>query len=331
MAMTRFDPNAKAAADSGIFGLDFSLTDAELVLVPVGFEATTSYRTGTAQGPRTILEASHQVDLYHPLFSRAWERGLMMPAEETRIQSLNQQARQWVEIDRANETQKHLEQVNTASAQLNHWVYEQTHNLLQQNKIVGIVGGDHSVPFGAIQASFQKHPRMSILHIDAHFDLRKAYEGYTDSHASIMYNVATRLPINSLVQVGLRDFCEEEFEFSKTNPKLRAFTDKDLFERKAQGEIWARVSQEIVSKLSDEVYVSLDIDGLDPTYCPGTGTPVPGGLSYAELIYLLREVVRSKKRLVGFDLVEVGSGEYDGIVGARVLYELSCLALATKA
>ncbi len=325
-----FDPNAKASADSGIFGLESKFENSRLVLLPVPFEATTSYRTGTIDAPVQILEASKQVDLYHDLFPEAWKSGFFLMAEDARARKWNSDARSLVESTRENHDHKKIEGVNKISAELNAAVLDASRKILNSNKILGLIGGDHAVPFGCIQATLEKFPKMGILHIDAHFDLRNAYEGFSDSHASIMYNVATRLPINSLVQVGLRDFCQEEIEFSRSHSKLSAYTDRDLFSRKASGESWKSIASEIVKQLPNEIYVSFDVDGLDPTYCPNTGTPVPGGLSFQEVTYLLREILVQKKKLIGFDLVEVGSQEYDSIVGARLLYEMACLSIGSQ-
>lgn len=325
--MPSFNPNEKASKDSGIFGLESTFENASLVLLPVPFEATTSYGTGTVDGPKNILEASKQVDLYHDMFPKAWQRGIFITEESSEVRAWNQKARAWVDADREAEAKAHTQDVNALTEKLNQWVYTETKKNLAAGKIAGLVGGDHATPFGAIRAHLEKFPKMSVLHFDAHFDLRNAYEGYTDSHASIMFNVATKLPTSKLVQVGLRDFCAEEIEFSKSNPRLVAFTDRDLFTRKAKGQNWNSITEEILKTLSDEVYVSFDIDGLDPAYCPHTGTPVPGGLSFQEAVYILRGIVEAGKKIVGFDLVEVGCEEYDGVVGARLLYELSCLSL----
>jgi len=325
--MTTIDPNAKASKDSGIFGLESDFENSRLVLLPVPFEATTSYGVGTVDGPQNILEASMQVDLYHDVFPNAWEQGIFMPRESVEVREWNNQARVWVDKDRDAETKTHLAAVNEITEKLNQWVYQETKKNLAAGKIAGLVGGDHATPFGAIRAHLEKYPAMSVLHFDAHFDLRNAYEGFTDSHASIMFNVATKLPLKKLVQIGLRDFCKEEIEFSKSNPRLVAFTDREIFSRKAKGHTWHAITQDVLKTLSDEVYVSFDIDGLDPAYCPHTGTPVPGGLSFQESIYILRSLVESGKKIVGFDLVEVGNQEYDGVVGARLLYELACLSL----
>jgi agmatinase len=193
---------------------------------------------------------------------------------------------------------------------------------------VGVIGGDHSVPLGAIKSIHEKYAgEFGVLHIDAHADLRIAYEGFTWSHASIMYNLMTsQHPPNKLVQVGIRDFCEEEVDFIRERKDIDTYFDLHLKKRMMEGESWKNLCIEIVSHLPDKVYVSFDIDGLDPTLCPNTGTPVPGGLSFAEALGLLRTICESQRKIVGFDLNEVSGGptreEWNGNVGARLLYKL---------
>jgi len=173
---------------------------------------------------------------------------------------------------------------------------------------------------------------MGILHLDAHADLREAYEGFTYSHASIFHNVITKTDIPKVVQVGVRDVGARELELIiHSRGRIRTFFDDELAARKEEGVAFATIADEIVDELPNDVYLSWDIDGLDPTLCPGTGTPVPGGLSWNEAIGLLRAIRRAKKRIVGLDLCEVAPGEteWDANVGARLLYKMIGFALLT--
>ncbi len=333
-----FDPNAAAAADSGIFGLPFNTNQAALVLIPVPWEATTSYGGGTSLGPEAILQASKQVDLFDIDHGNFFMSGIAMETISDELIEWNREAREAAKliIDADDELpdlvlQQAKDKVNFYSKKINDYVYTQTKHFLDQGKQVGIVGGDHSVPFGAIQAFLEKYPDMGILHIDAHADLRNAYEGFDFSHASIMYNVMTKTNLSQLVQVGIRDFCEEEFNFIQTHSnKIHTFFDADLASQKMQGKNWSLICDDIVAALPKEVYVSFDIDGLDPKYCPHTGTPVPGGLEFQEVLFLLKKVAASGRSIIGFDLNEVSpgeegvevNGEWDANVGARLLYKL---------
>ncbi len=332
-----FDPNAAAAADSGIFGLPEDTANASVILIPVPFEATTSYGGGTSQGPTAILNASRQVDLFDLQYGEPYEAGIVMLPEDLRLQQLNAEAKAWaqpiIEAGGEGEHTEALAKVNAHCARMNRIVYHTAKQWLSQGKLVGVVGGDHSTPFGLIQAVAEKFPNVGILHLDAHADLRDSYEGFTFSHASIMHNVMTRIPhVSKLVQVAIRDFSESEFDFiQSSNSRIQTFFDLSLQEAQMKGAAFERQVDEMVNHLPDNVYLSFDIDGLDPTLCPNTGTPVPGGLSFHQALALLQGVVRAGKRVVGFDLNEVspGADEWDGNVGARLLYKMIGCALKT--
>src|SRR5207237_3656818 len=176
---------------------------------------------------------------------------------------------------------------------------------------------------GAIRAYAEKYPKLGILHLDAHADLRDAYEGFTWSHASIFHNVMTKLPIAKLVQIGVRDLgTAENTMIESSKGRIVTFFDSDVAARKEKGDSYADIADDIVTQLPHDVYLSWDIDGLDPTLCPSTGTPVPGGLSWNEAIGLLRALIRARKRIVGLDLCDVGASEWDANVGARLLYKM---------
>jgi agmatinase len=233
--------------------------------------------------------------------------------------------------------QRAVAEVDALGERMNAWVHAQASAWLQRDRLVGVVGGDHSAPFGAIRAVAERHPGLGVLHVDAHADLRAGYEGFRWSHASIMYNVFRELPeVARIVQVGVRDYCDEEDLLIRDNPeRLRTYFDPDLRRQQLDGETWGRLVGRIVADLPPEVYVSFDIDGLDPALCPHTGTPVVGGLSFVEATALLRLLVESGRRIVGFDLCEVapdpeGRSEWDGNVGARVLYKLIGYALLSR-
>ena len=330
------DPDQPPPAEAGLFGLPFTPEDAELVIVPVPWDATTSYRAGTSRGPEAIRAASHQLDLYDVDLGEAWRAGIaMLPLPEDVIK-LNAEARADAERVIAvggrvagNEAlQKALSRVNDASARLNKHVYETVDRLLKQGKRVGLVGGDHSVPFGAIKRIAEEHEDFAVLHLDAHADLRDSYEGFEWSHASIMNNVVKKIPnVGKLVQVGIRDFSKGEADMIAASAgRIVTHFDARIAERKAEGEPWGRICDSILESLPNWVYLSFDIDGLDPTFCPNTGTPVPGGISFNEACLLVKRVVESGVTIVGFDLSEVAPGkdgdEWDANVGARLLYKM---------
>jgi len=332
--MLDFDPNSAPDADSGVFGLPHEEKDAALVLLPVPWEATTSYGGGTSNGPAAILAASGQVDLFDGEVHRPYEPGIFMRPESKEVRAWNKTAKAAAQkvirlggrIEGNKAAQKALKTANELGTRLNDWVYRETKGLMDAGKIVGLVGGDHSVPYGAFKATAEKHGSFGLLHFDAHSDTRIAYEGFTWSHASIMYNAMKDFPqITRITQVGIRDFCEQEFEFTqKLGDRAKVFYDRDLAARRFAGEPWTKTCQEIVGTLPEQVWITFDIDGLDPVLCPHTGTPVPGGLQFAEALHLIALVAKSGRKIIGFDLNEVSPGkdEWDANVGMRLLYKL---------
>lgn len=343
--MSDFDPNAAASKDSGIFGLDDSLDSAKLVFLPVPWEATTSYGGGTSEGPMAILEASRQVDLFDSEVLNPYEAGLYCLPESPQIKTWNKKAKKEAQkiisrggvIGKSLPLKKALNEVNSLGEKLNEWVFSETQKLLKAKKFVGVIGGDHSVPFGALQAVAEKHSSFGILHFDAHSDTRVAFEGFTWSHASIMYNVLEKIPqVKKLVQVGIRDYCEQEYEYcQQQGDRVCVFSDQELSHSKFEGTPWAETCQKIIKQLPKEVWISFDIDGLDPRFCPNTGTPVPGGLDFNEAVFVISSLVRSGRKIIGFDLNEVApssnkNDSWDSNVGARLLYKLSGLMLASQ-
>lgn len=335
--MLEFDPNSAPGEDSGIFGLPHKEKDAALVLVPVPWEATTSYGGGTSKGPAAILAAGGQIDLFDGDVHRPYEPGIFMRPESKDVRAWNKTAKaaaqKVIVAGGHSEGNKKLQQAlkiaNDLGGKLNEWVYRETKGLMNAGKIAGIVGGDHSIPYGAFRAAAEKFGPFGLLHFDAHCDARVAYEGFTWSHASIMYNAMENIPqISRLVQVGIRDFCEQEHEFLRAlGPRTAVFYDRDLAARRFAGEPWTKTAGEIVASLPRQVWISFDIDGLDPKLCPHTGTPVPGGLEFAEATHLIGLVARSGRKIIGFDLDEVspapdGRNEWDANVGMRLLYKL---------
>lgn len=338
--LAAFDPNGIGAAQAQIFGLPFNYPESKVVLLPVPWDATASYRPGSAAGPEAIRQASPQLDLFDPDYPLSWQEGFFMLQVSAEWAQRNRKTRPLVaEYIRmlengAPEDPALLRRVNDETEALRKWVFERTAETLNEGKIPAVMGGDHSTPLGAIQAVLARHPQMSILQVDAHADLRIAYEGFQHSHASIMYN-ALQAGVSNLVQVGLRDVCLAEKELINQDPRVHAFFQHELDARRFAGTTWAECCRDAAAALSQDVWISFDIDGLDPSLCPNTGTPVPGGLSFAEAAYLLGEVVRSGRRIVGFDLNEVspapnGEDEWDANVGARVLYRLCSLACLSQ-
>lgn len=333
-----FNPNATGNKNLGVFSLPFNEEQSKLVLLPVPWEVTTSYGAGTALGPQCLFESSKQLDLFDSLYGEFYHHGIYQRPVNQEILEQNfllkkqalllrdklEDGKSFSEIDIG-----HQEKINQASKELNQWVYENSREIINSGKFCGLIGGDHSSPFGLIKALKEKYADLSILHIDAHMDLRIAYQGYQYSHASIMYNVIKELKPTSLVQMGIRDYCPEE-RANGEKYNVHTLYDSQVALRLAQGESWQSIVNEAISHLSEHVYISFDIDGLAPDLCPNTGTPVPGGLSFGQAETLLYFLSQSSKKLVGFDLCEVSPGAddapldcWDGNVGARILFKMA--------
>jgi agmatinase len=335
----QFNPNG-LSTNQGIFGLPFDDVTADLIIIPVPWEVTVSYSQGTADGPDAILQASYQVDLFQNDIHDAWKMGIyMLPIPEniatasSNYRILARNYIQWLEAGSPGPEAERFtavpEVINKACIEMQNWVYGQAKKYRSMGKLVALLGGDHSTPLGLIKALTEEYTSFGILQIDAHADLRKAYENFEFSHASISYN-ALKLPqVSKLVQVGVRDYCQDEAIISKENNRIYTFYDKDIKEDMYEGKAWKIICDDIVEKLPDDVYITIDIDGLDPKLCPHTGTPVAGGFEMEQVLYLMKQVIRSGKKIIGFDLVEVAPGpegdEWDGNVGARILYRMANL------
>ena len=335
--LSNFDPNSPGLLSNNIFGLPFSEDDARLVLLPVPWEVTVSYTHGTARGPEHIFKASLQVDLFDADVENGWREGFYMREADKQLLLRSDYLRKEAELYlkflseggdvlENDFLRRSLEDVNKGTQKMNDWVYQQTSALLRSGKLVGLVGGDHSTPLGYFKAIGEHKGDYGILQIDAHADLRNSYEGFKYSHASIMYNALAEVPqIQKLVQVGVRDYCEEERDYIRnSNGRVKTYFDQDMKERSFEGESWKSICDDIISQLPQQVYISFDIDGLDPKLCPHTGTPVAGGLEGPQIFYLFRRILESGRKLIGFDIVEVSAGldEWDANVGARMLFKL---------
>jgi agmatinase len=343
MATQDFDPNGVGLRNGNLFGLPVLENQADLVVIPIPWDVTASYGKGTAYCHENILNASSQIDYYHPFVQETWQAKVYMAPVSKAWQDINHELNvrskkyidfleQGGDLENNAEHLETLQDINEATEHLRQNLFEKSLDLLAQGKMLAVLGGEHAVPLGAIQALASKHEQFGILQIDAHADLRQAYEGFTHSHASIFYNVLQAVPaVKKLVQVGIRDICQAEIDFAQSQgARVQTFYDYALHRDLMQGKTWQNIAQSIVQALPDKVYISFDIDGLQPSDCPSTGTPVPGGLSYNQVLFLFEELLKSGKQIIGFDLCEVGSKtEWDAVVGMRVLWQLSMLALAT--
>ncbi len=334
---TNFDVNSAGNPNNNIFGLPFSEEESRVVILPIPWEVTVSFGAGTARAAEHIFKASMQVDLYDTDNPEGWKKGFFMRPIDKKIllksDFLRKEAELYIDFISKGEIvsgnkfmSKSLKEINEGSQMLNNWVYLQTKELLDAGKLVGLLGGDHSTPLGFWKAIGEKHGDFGILQIDAHSDLRIAYEDFTYSHASITYNGLKEISaLVKVVQLGVRDFSKAEMDFvNDSNDRISTYYYHQLKERQFDGETWRSICDEVISKLPQKVHISFDIDGLDPKLCPNTGTPVQGGFEADQVNYLFSRLKKSGRQIIGFDLVEVGVDEleWDANVGARQLWKL---------
>jgi len=289
--MSTFDPNGVGIANGNIFGFPYTEAEADFILIPVPWDATASYGKGTSNGPQTILEASTQLDFYHPDLERAYETKIYMSPVSSEWKAINDRLCEagmqyiaQIEISGEAEAQRlygtTLKEINEAHNALRANLKERCLQLLQAGKMPCVLGGEHSTPLG-------------LLH----------------------------------TQVGIRDVSEREIELAHKDPRIHSFYDWQLKNEQYKGRTWAEQVQQIIATLPQKVYISFDIDGLLPSLCPNTGTPVAGGFELQQIAYLLIELVHSGRQIIGFDLNEVApgpDGDWDANVGARALWHLVC-------
>ncbi len=332
-----FNPSGVGLKNGNFIGLPYNENSANVILIPVPWDVSVSFGEGTAMGPKAIREASVQLDLYDPDVPDAWKLGIfMMPEDQNLLNTrdkLRPLAAEYIEflesggdVNKNPSMQNLLQEVNSGCAEMNERVYQLSKKVLDSGKVAAVIGGDHSTPLGLIKAIGEKYKNFGILQIDAHLDLRDSYEGFSWSHASIFFNALKEDLVSKLVQVGIRDYCEEEIEvLEKEGNRISVFYDQQLKENRFGGKNWNVQCGEIIEKLPPDVYISFDIDGLDPKLCPNTGTPVPGGFDFHEVGFLIKKLVESGRRIIGFDVCETADHMWDSNVGARIIYKLSNL------
>ena len=259
--LSRFDPNGVSVANNNLFGLPFNEENAELIILPVPWEVTVSFKSGTARSPERVLQASLQVDLFDSQFQNSWKKGVFMLPVDRKILLKNDFLRKENElylnfinsgekIESNKFMKKTLKEVNAGCDELHQWVYEKCKEQLDKGKKIGLLGGDHSVAYGLIKALSEKHGEFGILQIDAHCDLRKSFEGLNHSHGSIMYNVLNDFSnVKKLVQLGIRDYCESEWNYiCESDFRVVTYFEKEIKERQFEGQTWSQLADEIIAQ-----------------------------------------------------------------------------------
>lgn len=280
-----------------------TLDSAAVAIVQAPYEHTVSYGGGTRRGPEGILNASAFVEFYDDEFDRelCFERGIA--------------------------TLEPLDFGKRTGHKALDLIRDRVAALIARGTFVVTLGGEHTISTAPILAHLEAWPSMSLLHFDAHSDLRDEYEGSKYSHACFAARVAEKMDPKRITQVGIRAQCREEAEFIKTRGVETFYAN--AIRRGLHGEYWQR---SVVDTLGDEVYVTFDVDYFDPSIMPSTGTPEPDGFLYSETLDLFRTLIMAGKRIVGFDVVELAPVKgvpHPDLMTARLIYKILNYALAT--
>jgi agmatinase len=276
----------------------------KIAILSAPYEHTVSYGGGTGFGPEGIINASQFVEFFDEEFNRelCFEKGI------TTIKP----------IDFKGKTDKDALDL----------IEKKVRKLLVQDKFVVTLGGEHTISSAPAKAHFDKYPDMSILHFDAHSDLRDSYEGSKYSHASVMARICEFFDPQKIVQVGIRAQCKEEYEFIKENGIKTFFAHQ--IKSLTEGKKW---QQKVAESLGDEIYVTFDVDYFDPSIMPSTGTPEPNGFLYHETLEVFREIVKAGKRIIGFDVVELAPVKklpHPDLTTASLIYKMLNYSFANK-
>ncbi len=287
------------SADGNFLAIEDAFSNyekAEIAIISAPYEHTVSYGGGTRYAPEIILNASAYVEFYDDEFERelCFDKGIATLSA----------------IDFGGRTDEEaLVLIETVVA-----------NVIKDGKFAVTIGGEHTISTAPIRAHFAKYPSMSLLQFDAHSDLRDEYEGSKYSHASIMARVAEFFPNDRITQVGIRAQCLEEAEFINSNA-INTFYASSI-RRGLHSKDWQK---KVVDTLGAEVYITFDVDYLDPAIMPATGTPEPDGFLYSETLDILREIIASGRKIIGFDVVElapIDGLEHPNLTVARLVYKM---------
>ena len=266
------------------------------VVLPIPYEGTVSYGRGTSAGPEAILKASSQVELYdQELRGEFFKVGIF--------------------------TAQHLDCNAPTSQQLQEQITSAASKFHADDKFVLALGGEHTVSVGLVKAAAQRYPDLSVLHLDAHADLRDSYQQNKYSHACVLRRIWD-LSIPT-VSVGVRSYCTQESQLIEASPE-RLVSAREVARARTHRPTRRHWMDQVLAGLSDTVYVTLDVDVFDPSQAPGTGTPEPGGLDWYEVTSLLRRVSKSKQ-IVSADIVEVipnVSGNITEFLAAKLAYKI---------
>lgn len=299
-----------------------------VLIYPIPWDLTTSNRAGTASAPLEIKKAMHQLDSSHPFVKTPVD--ITFLPENKRILDMQQQYSavsrdiintQHIHGTLTTEQKNYLNEINLACVKMHAEVFNDCNN---RTDPILLCGGEHGVGVGFIDTI--PEDSFGILQIDAHMDCRISYLGYTASHASVITHYSSCHQVSSITQVGIRDFDQSEKKFQdQSQTDFYVFYDYEMHKKIFHGTTWHDICTSIIQTLPNNVFLSIDVDGLSPSNSPSTGTPVSGGISYNQWVYLMELVFRNRT-IVGAELVEVGCHDHsplDVLLGARMIHVLS--------
>ena len=313
-----------------------SPADADLVIVSAPWSVTSDYGHGATYTPDAVIDASAYSNLYDVESGFSAEGRVATAEIDYNIQEYSEHLGRDAErianrsfdgatpgVEYATRKVKHI---NEGFAEMHKSIYKQTKHWVSQGKTVAVIGGDHSVSLGAVKAMAECYNDLGVLFIDAHADYAQEGETFAYSHRTIARNIVEEIPsVSRLVEVGVRDIDKAELDLLLANDKVELFLAERVAAKRFEGESWGNLCREMVEKLPQKVYVSLDIDALKIEFCTHTNSPVPGGMTFDEVVYLVNCVVKSGREIVGFDITEVVSNiddKMDAIVAVRLLTKM---------
>lgn len=273
---------------SKFLGYDSKIDRARVLILPIPYDQTVSYHSGTREGPRAIITASQEVETYdEELDQETYQIGI--------------------------HTLRELEPIMSGPQEMIASVQKRASELLQQEKFLVTLGGEHSLSLGLVQAFKERYPSLSVLQLDAHADLRDTYQGSPFSHASVMHRIQEVVPT---VQVGVRSLSREESQLIQERG-LPVYFARDT----RGGDDWM---EKAIGKLSPRVYLTIDLDVLDPSIMPSVANPEPGGLSWEQILRFLR-LLSINREVIGFDVMElcpIPGNIAPDFLAARLIYRL---------
>ena len=282
--------------DKNFLGLEDKYSgfeNSKIVILPCPYEKTTSYGRGTARGPEAILQASHYVEFFD---------------EETLKE---------ICFSFGIATLKPPEFRNLGGRKAIDYIYNVIKSLISLNKFVVTLGGEHSISSATFKAHYESYGNLSLLHFDAHSDLRDSYQGSKYSHACFAARIAEYT--TNITQIGIRAQCREEHDLIKESG-INTYYAHYIRSRGFKQEL----INEIISTLNDNVYITFDVDYFDPSIMPSTGTPEPNGFYWDETMRFIREV-STQRKIVGFDVVElspVKNLNFPNYLTAKLIYRI---------